>query len=255
MIKLSKINVQQIISKIILYFIGWTLVQGTEDRIEEYFSSKKTRSMVWITLHTSAWDAFIGVLVSWRLKLNCVYAINEEWTKIPLLGNIILYLGFIPLYKNKPSSSSSSSNQKGFVDQMSNYLINNTDKSFAIMPEGSRFLRDKNNAWKTGFYHIAKQANVPIGFFGLDFGKQKICFMHSYIYTPGGSTGYMSDLPVSEIIQYFWSIAKEYQCYHVDQSVPRFNPLESPLSTKKCIHTSRIFNPFNTWLSMFKYLF
>ena len=43
----------------------------------------------------------------------------------------------------------------------------------AIAPEGTR---KKVDAWKTGFYYIAKKANVPILMFTLDLKIKKINF-------------------------------------------------------------------------------
>jgi 1-acyl-sn-glycerol-3-phosphate acyltransferase len=40
----------------------------------------------------------------------------------------------------------------------------------ALAPEGTR---KKVKEWKTGFYYIAKEANVPIIMFTLDFAKKQ----------------------------------------------------------------------------------
>lgn len=42
---------------------------------------------------------------------------------------------------------------------------------FALAPEGTR---KKVTALKTGFYHIAKKANVPIVMVAFDFGKKQV---------------------------------------------------------------------------------
>ena len=43
-------------------------------------------------------------------------------------------------------------------------------KILAIAPEGTR---KRVKKWKTGFYYIAKQANVPIIMFTLDFENKQ----------------------------------------------------------------------------------
>ncbi len=43
----------------------------------------------------------------------------------------------------------------------------------ALAPEGTR---KKVNKWKTGFYHIAKTAKVPICLVAFDYGKKQIVF-------------------------------------------------------------------------------
>ena len=47
----------------------------------------------------------------------------------------------------------------------------------ALSPEGTRKRVDK---WKTGFYYIAKGANVPIVMFGFDFGNKQIILSKPY---------------------------------------------------------------------------
>lgn len=47
----------------------------------------------------------------------------------------------------------------------------------ALAPEGTR---KKVKDWKTGFYHIAKKANVPICLVAFDYGKKQIVFHPAY---------------------------------------------------------------------------
>ena len=48
---------------------------------------------------------------------------------------------------------------------------------FALAPEGTR---SKTDHWKTGFYHIARAAKVPIAFGYLDFGKKQVGVSDSF---------------------------------------------------------------------------
>jgi len=60
--------------------------------------------------------------------------------------------------------------------------IFNTKEQFvlALSPEGTR---KKVDTWKTGFYYIAKGANVPIVMIGLDFEHKKVIFSEPYSVT------------------------------------------------------------------------
>lgn len=49
---------------------------------------------------------------------------------------------------------------------MINLFKENKQLVLLIPPEGSRSLREE---WKTGFYYVAKGANVPIGFGYIDY--------------------------------------------------------------------------------------
>jgi len=67
------------------------------------------------------------------------------------------WLGGIPL--NREAS-------KNFVDASIETYANNDNLIFAIAPEGTRASVER---WKTGFYHMAKGANVPLALAYFDF--------------------------------------------------------------------------------------
>ena len=49
-----------------------------------------------------------------------------------------------------------------------------------IPPEGTRSPRDN---WKSGFYHIARAANVPVCLTLLDYEKRRACFGPTFYLT------------------------------------------------------------------------
>ena len=51
---------------------------------------------------------------------------------------------------------------------------------FALSPEGTR---KKVSRWKTGFYHVAKGAGVPVVMATLDFGKKQVLIDEPYYLT------------------------------------------------------------------------
>jgi 1-acyl-sn-glycerol-3-phosphate acyltransferase len=70
------------------------------------------------------------------------------------------WLGGIPL--NREAS-------KDFVDASIDTYANNENLIFAIAPEGTRASVKR---WKTGFYHMAKGANVPIALAYFDYATR-----------------------------------------------------------------------------------
>ena len=63
---------------------------------------------------------------------------------------------------------------------MANF-INSQDKiALALAPEGTR---SKLEYWRTGFYYIALEANVPIAMAALNYGKRELGIMESFIPT------------------------------------------------------------------------
>lgn len=70
------------------------------------------------------------------------------------------WLGGIPL--NREAT-------KNFVEASIEGFANNENLVFAIAPEGTRSSVER---WKTGFYHMAKGANVPLALAYFDFSTR-----------------------------------------------------------------------------------
>ena len=52
--------------------------------------------------------------------------------------------------------------------------------ALALSPEGTR---NKVKRWKTGFYHIAIKANVPILFFKIDYKNKEVGIFNKFVLT------------------------------------------------------------------------
>ncbi len=79
---------------------------------------------------------------------------------------IIRPLGGLPIdTKNKTKG--------GNVDIMADLFRGNDEFAMGITPEGTRSLRTK---WKSGFYHLAKDNNLPICFGYLDYRTKTAAF-------------------------------------------------------------------------------
>ena len=110
--------------------------------------------------HTSNWDVFYGVLVAFALKLETVILAKKELFRQPF-APLIKWLGCIPI-KRKGSHNS--------VNQMIQKFNENERFVLAISPEGTR---RKVQYWKSGFYHIAQGARVPVLLTFLDYEQKK----------------------------------------------------------------------------------
>ena len=129
------------LSKFIFKLFGWK-VTGT--------SPNEVPKSIYVTApHTSWWDFPIGLLTrgSWNLKVNFVGKKNLfKWPH----GFIFRKLGGHPVDRSKNTN---------LVDEIVNLFNTNERFSIMIAPEGTR---KKVSKLKTGFYHIARKANVPI---------------------------------------------------------------------------------------------
>ena len=109
--------------------------------------------------HTSNWDFPLGIAIAFHLRLK-VYFIAKHTLFNGFAGPIMRWLGGVPL--NRGAS-------KNFVDASVEIYANSENLIFAIAPEGTR---SSVGRWKTGFYHMAKGANVPLALAYFDFSKR-----------------------------------------------------------------------------------
>ncbi|MGI9282064.1 MAG: lysophospholipid acyltransferase family protein [Endozoicomonas sp.] len=144
----------KVLARLCLLISGWK-VEGKKPCVPRY--------VLVAAPHTSNWDFFIGMAV------GLSHGIGAHWLgKSSLfwgpLGPIMRWLGGIPVDRARRSS---------LVEQSICCFKGNKQLGLVICPEGTRF---KGDRWRTGFYHIAKGAEVPIILAYLDFRKKKAGF-------------------------------------------------------------------------------
>jgi 1-acyl-sn-glycerol-3-phosphate acyltransferase len=110
--------------------------------------------------HTSNWD-FV-----WTLALAGHYGIRIRWVgkhtlfRFPF-GWFMRALGGIPVRRDKRQS---------FVNQMAELFDRDGPLCLVVAVEGTRGYAPH---WKSGFYHIARTARVPILMGYLDYGRMR----------------------------------------------------------------------------------
>lgn len=99
--------------------------------------------------HTSNWDflLFLGVIFSLRADVH--FMGKAELFRFPI-GWFFRYCGGVPVDRKKST---------GLVEQMVDVCNESERFILTITPEGTRH---QVTEWKRGFYHIAKQAGIPI---------------------------------------------------------------------------------------------
>lgn len=117
--------------------------------------------------HTSNWDFWLAMVFFYRTKINGRFTIKRQWLKFPF-GFIFKKLGAIGIDRELIAKSGKSN----LTDYMASLLRESQDE-FVIMvtPEGTRKRCDR---WKTGFYHIALKAQVPIVLAYGDYKKKEL---------------------------------------------------------------------------------
>ena len=118
--------------------------------------------------HTSNWDFLIGRCYGYICGITPKYLIKSSFF-MPVLGAIFKWNGGIPVYRNA---------KHNVVEQLEERFNSTDDLILGITPEGTRSRVEK---WKTGFYHIAVKANVPILLLKMDYEKKEIGIMCDFM--------------------------------------------------------------------------
>ena len=116
------------------------------------------KSVVIMAPHSSTWDIVIGLsmLLATDLQLKWVGKKNFFGP----LGWLLKSWGGVPLDREGTSN---------FVDAMSKTIKAQNEFHYGIAPAGTRSYTDH---WKSGFYHIAIAADVPLIFCFVDFKRK-----------------------------------------------------------------------------------
>lgn len=144
-----------VLAKFIFFkLLGWKM-------IGEF--PKLNKCVVAVVPHTSWVDFFLGLLVR-RVINQEINFIGKKSLFKPPFGWYFRWMGGAPIDRSKSSDT---------VTAIVNIFNENEVFRLALSPEGTR---KKVEKWKTGFYYIAKNANVPIILVAFDYGHKQIKF-------------------------------------------------------------------------------
>jgi 1-acyl-sn-glycerol-3-phosphate acyltransferase len=149
-----------------MWLIGWKVNIKVPQGVQ--------RCVMIASPHTSNWDFPIARSAFSILKIPVRFTIKDSWFKFPL--NLIFGpLGGIPINRRPKKEGEE---RPSMVDAMADLFKGRKELAVMVTPEGTRSFRDE---WKSGFYHVAKLANVPIGLGYLDY-KNKIAGVGMTVY-------------------------------------------------------------------------
>jgi len=118
--------------------------------------------------HTSNWDLIYLLAVMFMFRIKVSWLGKHTIFKKPF-GGFMRWLGGIPVDRTSTH---------GVVDQIAEYFEQYDNLIIAVTPEGTR---RKTDHWKSGFYHIAVQAQVPILLGFVDFAHKRAGTGFSFI--------------------------------------------------------------------------
>lgn len=110
--------------------------------------------------HTSNWDFPLLLLYAAAFDINMSWLGKHHLFKPPL-GWFMRLVGGVPVYRHE---------NRNLVEDMAATFQDHKDLAIVIPAEGTR---RRSDYWKSGFYHVARSAGVPIVPSYLDYGQKR----------------------------------------------------------------------------------
>lgn len=126
------------------------------------------KMVVIVAPHTHWKDFIIGVATRSVMKFDHVKFLGKQELFRPPFGFLFRWLGGTPVDR---------STSNNLVEAVVKKINAADELVLAISPEGTRRRVEK---LRTGFYHIARQAGVPIMMAGLDFANRTVVFSEPF---------------------------------------------------------------------------
>jgi len=132
--------------------LGWQ-IDGTVPR--------GTSCVICVAPHTSNWDFIVGYAAKMAVGIDAHWLGKHTLFRGPM-GPLLRAMGGIPIDRRAAH---------GVVEQAAEWFSRESHLMLGVTPEGTRRKVDR---WKTGFYHIARHAGVPIWPVALDWGTHTL---------------------------------------------------------------------------------
>ena len=130
----------RVLAATVLRLGGWRMVGQWPD---------VAKVVVVVAPHSSVWDAIWGIAAKVAQGLGIVF-IGKKEAFVGPLGWWLRRFGGVPVDRSAPG---------GIVEQVANQIRASERMWFVLAPEGTRRKVEK---WKTGFWKIARRAQVPV---------------------------------------------------------------------------------------------
>ncbi|MBU1237662.1 MAG: 1-acyl-sn-glycerol-3-phosphate acyltransferase [Gammaproteobacteria bacterium] len=157
-----------------LRLLGWRCID---------LPQRPSRAVVIGYPHTSNWDFPVGLLGMAALGLNARWVGKDTLFRWPF-GGLMRWLGGVPVNRAAPGD---------FVERIADEIRRHPRFMLVIAPEGTRSLRP---GWKSGFYRIARAAEVPVLVGTVDYGQRRLGLL-AEIALSGDETADMNGIAAS----------------------------------------------------------
>ena len=111
--------------------------------------------------HTSNWDTIVGLFAKVVIGLRIHFVGKDTLFRWPLRP-LLVWWGGIPVNRREP---------QGFAGEIEREFARREEFMLALAPEGTR---GHTEYWKSGFYRIARAAQVPLALAYIDYPAHEI---------------------------------------------------------------------------------
>ena len=129
------------------------------------------RCVIIVYPHTSNWDFVVGYLAKLATGLPVHWIGKDTLFRWPV-ASLLRRMGGIPVNRRE---------RTGIIERLAGELRRRRRMWLAIAPEGTRARSDH---WKSGFYHLALAAGVPVGLAFIDYSS-KVVGLGTYLTLTG----------------------------------------------------------------------
>ncbi|MEZ4771772.1 MAG: lysophospholipid acyltransferase family protein [Bacteroidia bacterium] len=171
-----------LLSRLVMFFSGWK-IEGQAPPEKKY--------IIVAGPHTSNWDFIFGLATKTILRLPTKYLGKSQLFRWPF-GAFFRYVGGYPVDRSA---------HQNLVDAVVDLFNKHEEFSIAVAPEGTRSYVPE---LKTGFYHIARKAQIPIRMAGFDYKRKIVTIAEPFFAGPD------MEADIQKVVDYFRSMTPKY---------------------------------------------
>ncbi|MCP4598464.1 lysophospholipid acyltransferase family protein [Neptuniibacter sp.] len=151
------------ISRSVLKLLGW--------KVEGEVPEDLKQCVLIAAPHTTNWDMPFSLMIAFVLDTSLYWVGKQSIFKFPFAG-LMRWMGGIPVDRSRSNN---------MVDATVEQFAQHAELRIMMAPEGTR---SEVKEWKSGFYHIAHGAGVPIALGFIDY-KNKCGGIKHIFHTTG----------------------------------------------------------------------
>ena len=145
-------KVMEWIGRAVFRLMGWKI---------DYRLPDDPKMVIIFAPHTSNWDVIHAIPAAFVLGLRPNWLVKNNVNIWPF-RRLLNWLGAVPIERNKKENK---------VLMIANAIRQTDEIVLGLSPEGTR---SHTEYWRSGFYHIARLANVPVHFGFIDYPNKTV---------------------------------------------------------------------------------